>query len=70
MNKITKTEESNYNFLLREKLAAKILNMSYDKLKRVRYAGDIEFIKFGKSIRYKNEHLKNYIQAHEVEATA
>jgi excisionase family DNA binding protein len=65
MKKIIKDNE---NFL-KEVAAAAYLNISYSKLRLyVRPQNKIAFHRFGSSIRYTVEDLKNYISKNRVEA--
>jgi excisionase family DNA binding protein len=70
IEKITmKTIETTENFkLVSEQSAAKILQMSYSKIKYLRKQGKIGFVRSGKSIRYKISQLQRFIELGTVEA--
>jgi hypothetical protein len=57
------------NYLIKEKIAASILNLSYDQIKRERYKGKISYVKFKRGVRYTKKQLQDYINSHRVEAT-
>jgi predicted site-specific integrase-resolvase len=56
--------------LMSEKQAADFLGISYENLKRsLRYNGLISYVKFRKSVRYRQTDLDAYINKHRVSAT-
>jgi excisionase family DNA binding protein len=55
--------------LLTEKEAAKVLKMSYSKIKSLRQQKKIGFVRSGYSIRYKISQLQKFIELGTVEAT-
>jgi excisionase family DNA binding protein len=62
--------ETAENFkLLTEQQAAKVLKMSYSKIKYLRKQGKIGFVRFGCSIRYKISQLQKFVELGVVEAT-
>ncbi len=73
----TKTKEtnideiiSNPNRLLNEVQAAKVLNLSYQSLKRaLRYKGKIPFYRMNSRISYKVSDLLDYVESCRVEPT-
>jgi excisionase family DNA binding protein len=70
MEKITmETIETTENFkLLTEQQAAKVLKMSYSKIKYLRQQGKIGFVRFGCSIRYKLSQLQKFVELGIIEA--
>lgn len=48
--------------LYKEKELAKILRISLPTLKRLRYAGKIEFLRVGMQVRYTRPHLEAYLR--------
>jgi excisionase family DNA binding protein len=69
MEKITmETIETAENFkLLTEQQAAKVLKISYSKIKYLRGQGNIGFVRLGKSIRYKVSQLQKFVELGVVE---
>jgi excisionase family DNA binding protein len=66
---IMETIETTENFkLLTEKEAAKVLKMSYSKIKSLRQQKKIGFVRFGCSIRYKISQLQKFIELGVVDA--
>jgi excisionase family DNA binding protein len=66
---IMETIESTENFkLLTEKEAAKVLKMSYSKIKSLRQQKKIGFVRFGCSIRYKLTQLQKFVELGIIEA--
>ncbi len=54
--------ENEIPYLISEPAAAKLLFMSYDKLrKRVRPMGKISYLRVGRAVRYTMEDLKAYL---------
>jgi excisionase family DNA binding protein len=70
MEKITmETIGTAENFkLLTEQQAAKVLKISYSKIKYLRGQGRIGFVLLGKSIRYKVSQLQKFVELGVVEA--
>jgi excisionase family DNA binding protein len=61
--------ETAENFkLLTEQQAAKILKISYSKIKYLRGQGNIGFVRLGKSIRYKVSQLQKFVELGTIEA--
>ncbi len=61
--------ETAENFkLVSEQQAAKILKISYSKIKYLRGQGKIGFVRLGKSIRYKVSQLQKFVELGVVEA--
>ncbi len=61
--------ETAENFkLVSEQSAAKILKISYSKIKYLRGQGKIGFVRLGKSIRYKVSQLQKFVELGVVEA--
>ncbi len=68
-NIIMETIETTENFkLLTEQQAAKVLKMSYSKIKYLRKQGKIGFVRFGCSIRYKLSQLQKFVELGIIEA--
>jgi excisionase family DNA binding protein len=68
-NIIMETIESTENFkLLTEKEAAKVLKISYSKIKYLRGQGKISFVRIGYSVKYKLSQLQKFIELGTVEA--
>ncbi len=65
MEKITTNESFK---MVDERQAAKILKMSYSKIKYLRKQGKIGFLRVGRSIRYKISQLQKFIELSVVEA--
>ncbi len=66
---IMETIKSTEDFkLLTEQQAAKVLKMSYSKIKYLRKQGKIGFVRLGKSIRYKLTQLQKFVELGVVEA--
>jgi hypothetical protein len=62
--------ESAENFkLVSEQQAAKILQMSYSKIKYLRGQGKISFVRIGYSVKYKISQLQKFVELGVVEAT-
>jgi hypothetical protein len=61
--------ENEIPYLIDEPTAAKLLSMSYDKLrKRVRPQNKIAYLRLGPSIKYTMEDLKAYLAKCRIEA--
>ncbi len=54
--------------LLTEQQAAKVLKISYSKIKYLRGQGKLGFVRLGKSIRYKVSQLQKFVELGVVEA--
>jgi excisionase family DNA binding protein len=66
---IMETIKSTEDFkLLTEQQAAKVLKISYSKIKYLRGQGKIGFVRLGKSIRYKLTQLQKFVELGVVEA--
>jgi excisionase family DNA binding protein len=66
---IMETIKSTEDFkLLTEQQAAKILKISYSKIKYLRKQGKIGFVQLGCSIRYKLTQLQKFVELGTVEA--
>ncbi len=48
--------------LITEKDAAKVLNVSLSTIKRIRYAGEIEFYRIGGQVFYSIEMIKTFLR--------
>ncbi len=48
--------------IYKEKEVADILHVSCPTLKRLRYAGEINFLRIGTQVRYTQQHLDDYLQ--------
>jgi excisionase family DNA binding protein len=70
MEKITMEQiEKAENFkLLGEKQAAKVLQISYSKIKSLRKEGKISFVRIGYSVKYKISQLQKFVELGIIEA--
>ena len=48
--------------IYKEPELAEILNISSMTLKRIRYAGEISFLRIGTQVRYTESHLESYLE--------
>jgi excisionase family DNA binding protein len=67
--KIMEQIETAENFkLVSEQQAARILQMSYSKIKYLRKQGKISFVRIGYSVRYKISQLQKFVELGIIEA--
>jgi excisionase family DNA binding protein len=65
MEKIVKSEKFT---IVGEQEAAKILSVSYSKLKQLRKDGQIEFLRIGKSVKYTIRQLERFVERGVIQA--
>ena len=60
-NHLTGTVSPEIKSIYTEREAAETLRISQPTLKRIRYHGDISFLRIGSQVRYLKVHLEDYL---------